>query len=33
MVKNGCGQFGPWNLKLTVSQEITDEINRFFVCW
>ena len=27
VLKNGCGQFG---LKLTVSQECTDGVNRFF---
>ena len=24
MVKNGCGQSGPWSLKLTVSEDWTD---------
>ena len=27
MVKNECGQFGDQTLKLTVSEEWTDEIN------
>ena len=30
MVKNGCGQSGHRILKLTVSQECTDELNKFF---
>ena len=33
MVKNGCGQSGHRNPKLTVSQKWTDGINRFFPCW
>ena len=30
MFKNGCGQSGLWALKLIVSEEWTDGINRFF---
>ena len=33
MIKNGCGQSGLWALKLTVSKEWTDGINRFFAYW
>ena len=33
MVKNGCGQYGLWTLKLTVTQEWIDGINWFFGCW
>ena len=32
MVKNGCGQSCDGTLKLTVSEEWTDEINWFFAC-
>ena len=32
MVKNGCGQSGHETLKLTVSQNQTDEIISFFAC-
>ena len=32
VVKNGCGQSGPWSLKLLLSQEWTDGINWFFTC-
>ena len=30
VVKNGCGQSGYRTLKLTVSQECTDGVSRFF---
>ena len=33
MVKNECGQFGLWTLKLTISEEWRDGINWFFVFW
>ena len=33
MVKNGCGQSGHGTLKLTVSQNWTDEITWFFACY
>ena len=33
MVKNGCGQSGDGSLKLTVSEEWTDGINWFVLCW
>ena len=33
MFKNGCDQSGLWTLKLIVSEEWIDEINRFFACW
>ena len=33
MVKNGCSQSGHRILKLIVSQECTDGVNRFFECW
>ena len=33
MFKNGCGQSGLWNLKLIVSEEWRDGINKFFACW
>ena len=33
MVKNECGQFGLWTLKLTVSQERADGVNWLFACW
>ena len=33
MVKNECGQSGLWTLKLTLSQESTDETNWFFAGW
>ena len=33
MVKNGCGQSDHRTLKLTVSQERADGINRVFACW
>ena len=33
MVKNGCGQSGNTTLKLTVYQECTEGVNRFFECW
>ena len=32
MVKNGCGQYDLWTLKLTVSQKWTGGINLFFSC-
>ena len=32
MVKNGCGQSGCRILELTVSQECTDGLSRFFKC-
>ena len=31
--KSGCGQSGDGTLKLAVSEEWTDGINWFFVCW
>ena len=33
IVKNGCGQSGDWDLKLTVSEEWKNGINWFFACW
>ena len=33
MVRSGCGQSGDRILKLTVSEEWTDETNWFFTCW
>ena len=30
VVKNGCGQSGYRTLKLTISQECTDGVSRFF---
>ena len=32
-VKNVCYHSGHKTLKLTVSQEWMDEVNRFFACW
>ena len=32
VVKIGCSQFGQRTLKLTVSEESADELNRFFSC-
>ena len=33
MIKNGCGQSCDGTLKLMVSEECTDGINWFFLCW
>ena len=33
MSKNGYGQSGLWALKLSVSEECTYEISRFFARW
>ena len=33
VVKNGCGESGYRTLKLTVSQECTDRVTKFFKCW
>ena len=33
VVKNGCGQSCDENLKLTLSEEWTSGINKFFACW
>ena len=33
MVKNRCGQFSLWTLKLNLSEDWTDGINCFFVGW
>ena len=33
IIKNGCCQSGQENLKLTVSQEVTNRMNWFFAYW
>ena len=33
LVKNRCGQFDHWSLKLSLYQEWTDVTNYFFACW
>ena len=33
VVKNGCGQSCDGTLKLTFSEEWTNEMNWFFACW